>query len=228
MNEPASEDRQHACQYLTKPEIKFLDAAVDCLIPADELGPGAREAGVTVFIDRQLATAWGAHARNYRQGPWQEGTPQQGYQFPLTPREIYREGIREIDGYCMQRFDSPFCFVDRSRQEEVLRSLEAGSIALESAPSKIFFDLLWLNTQEGFLSDPMYGGNKGKVGWKMIGFPGIPSAAYSSHIQQHNVPYRMNPVSIQDIVDGKVQLDAEGLPIHSEPPPDEREERCPY
>lgn len=82
MNEPDLEERRHAYQYLTPSEVKFLDAAVDCLIPADESGPGAREAGVTVFIDRQLATGWGAHARHYRQGPWQEGTPQQGYQLP--------------------------------------------------------------------------------------------------------------------------------------------------
>jgi gluconate 2-dehydrogenase gamma chain len=228
MNEPDSEERRHAYQVLTPSEVKFLDAAVDCLIPADELGPGAREAGITVFIDRQLATAWGAHARSYRQGPWQEGTPQQGYQLPLTPREIYREGIREIDGACMNRFDSPFCFIGRSRQEEVLRALEAGSMGLDSVPAEIFFELLWANTQEGFFSDPMYGGNRGKVGWKMIGFPGIPSAAYSTHIQRHNVPYRVNPVSIQDIVDGKVKLDAEGLPIHGEPSPDEREGRCPH
>jgi gluconate 2-dehydrogenase gamma chain len=224
MEEPDSEDRRHAYQYLTPPEVKFLDAAVGLLIPADESEPGAREAGVTVFIDRQLATGWGAHARHYRQGPWQEGTPQQGYQLPLTPREIYRGGIREIDGYCMQHFDSPFCFVDRSRQEDLLRSLEAGSISLDSAPAEIFFELLWTNTQEGFFSDPMYGGNKDKIGWKMIGFPGVPSAAYSSHIQQRNVPYRVNPVSIQDIVDGKVRLDAEGFPIHSQLPPEEVEQ----
>lgn len=226
MNEPDLEERRHAYQYLTPHEVKFLDAAVDCLIPADESGPGAREAGVTVFIDRQLATGWGAHARQYRQGPWQEGTPQQGYQLPLTPGEIYREAIREIDSHCMRLFDAPFCFVERSRQEEILRSLEAGSITLESVPAKVFFELLWANAQEGFFSDPMYGGNRGMIGWKMIGFPGVPSAAYSSHIQQHNVPYRVNPVSIQDIVDGKIKLDAEGLPVHSELPPEQVEPSC--
>ena len=70
----------HARFYLTQPEARFLDAAVARLIPADELGPGAKEAGVTCFIDRQLAGAWGTHSRNYRLGPWLEGTPQQGFQ----------------------------------------------------------------------------------------------------------------------------------------------------
>ena len=49
--------------YLTQPEVRFLDAAVSRLIPADDLGPGAREAGVTVFIDRQMCTPYGLFAR---------------------------------------------------------------------------------------------------------------------------------------------------------------------
>ena len=32
--------------------------------------------------------------------------------------------------------------------------------------------MLLQNTVEGFLADPMYGGNRDFVGWKLIGFPG--------------------------------------------------------
>jgi gluconate 2-dehydrogenase gamma chain len=64
--------------YLLEPEIRFLEAAVEHLIPTDELGPGARDAGVVVYIDRALASTWGVHGRQYRSGPWMEGTPQQG------------------------------------------------------------------------------------------------------------------------------------------------------
>ena len=64
--------------YLTQPEVAFVEAAVARLIPADELGPGAKEAGVACFIDRQLVGAWGTMAKMYRQGPWPEGTPQPG------------------------------------------------------------------------------------------------------------------------------------------------------
>lgn len=49
--------------YLLEPEIRFLEAAVEHLIPTDELGPGARDAGVVVYIDRQLAGTWGVHGR---------------------------------------------------------------------------------------------------------------------------------------------------------------------
>src|SRR6266852_1229548 len=73
--------------WLTQPEQAFIEAAVARLIPADELGPGAKEAGVSYFIDQQLAGAYGTMARNYRQGPWPEGTPQQGYQSRLASSE---------------------------------------------------------------------------------------------------------------------------------------------
>ena len=35
-----------------------------------------------------------------------------------------------------------------------------------------FFATLCLHTRQGFYSDPVYGGNKDQVGWKVIGFPG--------------------------------------------------------
>ena len=86
----------HAYGCLTQPEVRFLDAAVDRLIPPDELGPGAKDADVTYYIDRQLCSVWGTHGRNYRSGPWLEGTPQQGFQSRLTPQEIYRFGIADL------------------------------------------------------------------------------------------------------------------------------------
>ena len=92
----ADSEIPHAYAYLTQPEVRFLDAAADRLIPPDDLGPGGREARVSVYIDRQLSGVWGVHGRNYRSGPWLEGTPQQGYQSRFTPQEIYRAGIREI------------------------------------------------------------------------------------------------------------------------------------
>ena len=74
-------------------EVSFIDAAVDRLIPSDALGPGAVEAGVTVFIDRQLQGPYGRAADWYMQGPWADGTPQQGYQRRRTPAELYRAAI---------------------------------------------------------------------------------------------------------------------------------------
>ncbi|WYX25289.1 gluconate 2-dehydrogenase subunit 3 family protein [Achromobacter xylosoxidans] len=70
-----------------------MDAIAARLIPADELGPGAKEAGVTQFLDGQLAGAWGAGEQFYRQGPFESGTPEQGYQLSFTPAEMFRRGL---------------------------------------------------------------------------------------------------------------------------------------
>lgn len=204
----------HAYRYLTEPEVRFLDAAVARLIPADDLGPGAREADVTYFIDQQLVSTWGVHGRNYRQGPWREGTPQQGFQSRLTPQEIYRAAIREIDAHCRKHHEKVFAFLTPARQDEVLHALEDGAIDLESVSAKLFFKLLLRNTQEGFFSDPLYGGNKDKIGWRLIGFPGVAASSYDDHLDRHNERYLVEPVSILDVQEQRVKLDAMGYPKH--------------
>lgn len=199
--------------YLQVPEIQFLEAAVEHLIPTDELGPGARDAGVVVYIDRQLAGTWGVHGRQYRGGPWLEGTPQQGYQSRFTPQEVYRIAIREIDQHSRTASGRPFAQLPNDEQLRLLKQLEKDEIALPSLSSKFFFDLLWRNTEEGFFADPLYGGNRDKVGWKLLGFPGIPSGQYR-HLLTGNQPYYAEPVSALDVQSGKVPVDAEGFPKH--------------
>ncbi|MDP2396961.1 MAG: gluconate 2-dehydrogenase subunit 3 family protein [Burkholderiales bacterium] len=201
-------------RYLTEAEVRFLNAAVERLIPSDESGAGAKEANVAYFIDQQLAGSWGVHGRCYRQGPWREGKPQQGYQSRLTPQEIYREAIREIDQHCTGRHGKVFAHLGADLQDEIIRELEAGTFEFQSIPSSLFFELLIRNTQEGFFSDPMYGGNKDKVGWRLIGFPGVPASNYDDHIDERNIPYRVEPVSILDIKNGSVELDSQGYPKH--------------
>src|SRR5438105_1981248 len=53
---------------LTAEEVAFFSATADTMIPKDELSPSGSECGVPVFIDRQLASAFGAGARMYRAG----------------------------------------------------------------------------------------------------------------------------------------------------------------
>jgi len=199
--------------YLTQPEVAFVEAAVARLIPADELGPGAKEAGVACFIDRQLVGAWGTMAKMYRQGPWPEGTPQQGYQSPLTPQQVYRIGIGEVNARCAKQYGSSFSALTPAQQDEVLRGLDGGKIELEGVRSQFFFNMLLANTLEGFFADPIYGGNRDKVGWKLVGFPGV-AAVYTAHVDRHGVPYNAVPVSIQDIVDNLAQVDEHGHPKH--------------
>jgi len=209
----AESELLNAYGYLTQPEVRFLDAAVERLIPTDDLGPGAKDAGVTCFIDRQLCSSWGSHGRMYRSGPWLEGTPEQGFQSRLTPQEIYRIGIQEINADCRGKYERPFDQLQPERRDEVLKALEKGEVELPSLSSKLFFDLLWRNTEEGFFADPLYGGNRGKAGWKLVGFPGVPSGAYKEHLGNPEL-YRAEPVSILDIRMKQAQADAQGFAKH--------------
>ena len=219
---PASVAAQHASHAPAKPEkymflapaeVAFVDAAVARLIPADELGAGAKEAGVTYFIDQQLFGGFGVMAKMYRQGPHAEGTPQQGYQSPLTPQEVYRAAIAEINASCAKQYGKAFDKLALAQQEEVLRALDEGKFPLEAVPARFFFNLLLDNTIEGFFSDPIYGGNRDKIGWKLVGFPGV-AAVYTQHVEKHGVPYDALPVSIVDILEGKSALDEHGHPKH--------------
>src|ERR1022692_3443200 len=74
---PAAPGAVEPPAFFSSEERAFIDAAVARFIPADELGPGAKEAGVTTFIDRQLAGAFGQAQTWYMQGPWGEGTATQ-------------------------------------------------------------------------------------------------------------------------------------------------------
>jgi gluconate 2-dehydrogenase gamma chain len=199
--------------FLTAPEVRFLDAAVERLIPTDALGPGAKDAGISCYIDRQLCSVWGAHGRNYRSGPWLQGPPEQGFQSRLTPQEIYRIGIREINDYCRAKYEQVFENLPGPKQDEFLKALEKDEVELPSMSSKLFFDLLWRNTEEGFFADPLYGGNRDKVGWKLVGFPGLPSGAYREHLGNPEL-YHAEPVSILDIQTNRAQLDAQGYAKH--------------
>lgn len=180
-------------------EARFIEAAVERLIPSDPEWPGAAWAGVLYFIDRQLAGAYGAGARMYLKGPWvPDAPPQQGYQLRHTPAELYRIGIEETRQHCRQAYGGrEFWELGEPVMDEVLTGLEKGTITLPSLPAPVFFETLLANTVEGYLADPAYGGNRDMVGWRMIGFPGA-YAQYVDLIEQYDRPYTREPISFAD------------------------------
>jgi gluconate 2-dehydrogenase gamma chain len=185
--------------FLMPPEAAFIEAAVNQLIPADDLTPDGTDCGVAIFIDRQLGGAWGSGDRLYMQGPWPKGVPTQGYQLPMTPAEFFRAGITLTNAYCRKSYQKEFDRLSGAQQIQVLQGLEQGKIALEPLPAQDFFNLLLNAAMEGFFADPMYGGNRGKVSWKMLGFPGV-IAIYSAHIKTYrNRRYDVEPTSIADL-----------------------------
>src|SRR5262249_48810336 len=186
-------------------EADFIEAAVDRLIPPDEIGPGALQAGVNNYLDKQLGGAWGAGERLYRSGPWLPGTPSQGYQLPFTPAELFHTALRAINLQLAGKGAS-FASLAANEQDAFLKSLESGGTDLDGVPSGVFFDMLLTMTVEGYFSDPVYGGNKDMGAWKMIGFPGA-YANYYDAIEQHGVKFEREPMSIGQDRHGHVHVD---------------------
>jgi gluconate 2-dehydrogenase gamma chain len=191
--------------YLDAQEARFVEAAVARLVPSDELGPGAVEAGVPAFIDRQLAGAWGAGERLYRAGPWQPGLPGQGYQLPFTPAELFRTAMRGIREDLSKAGRAPFEALAPAEQDAYLTALQEDRVELGGVPSKAFFEALLEATIEGFLSDPVHGGNRGMVGWRLLGFPGA-HANYYALVDRHNVPLDRLPISLAEDGGGHVHI----------------------
>src|SRR3569832_506695 len=192
----------HTCLFFSANEAAFIEAAVDRLIPPDSLGPSAREAGVPQYIDMQLAGAWGAGKRLFRSGPWQPGTPQQGYQLPYTPAELFRNALRGIV-LDLQKAGHKFDQMDGAAQDTYLTRLQNGSFDLEGVPAKTFFESLLAMTIEGYFSDPVYGGNAGMAAWAMSGFPGA-YGNYYELVDQHGIAYNVPPRSLGQDREGHV------------------------
>jgi gluconate 2-dehydrogenase gamma chain len=191
--------------FFTADEAAFIEAAVERLIPADETGPGALDADVPVFIDRQLAGAWGAGADLYRSGPWRSGKPEQGYQLPFTPAELFRNALRAIGEDLRKAERGSFAKLKAEDQDAYLRTLESKSRDLGGVPSNVFFESLLEITIEGFFSDPVYGGNKNMIGWKLIGFPGA-YANFYEFVDQHGIAFKRPPMSLSQDASGTVHL----------------------
>jgi gluconate 2-dehydrogenase gamma chain len=139
-------------QSLTVEELEILDAMIGRLIPSDEHGPGAREAGALGYIDRELG---GALARY---------------------REAYRAGLFALDGYAEAARGARFSELASAAQDSLLFDLQAGGAGgaefgfLDG--STAFFNMVRDHTWEATFGDPVYGGNRDFIGWDLIRYPG--------------------------------------------------------
>ncbi|HEY4374301.1 MAG TPA: gluconate 2-dehydrogenase subunit 3 family protein [Burkholderiales bacterium] len=186
--------------FLNPEEAAFVEAMVDHMIPADDLTPSGVDLGINIYIDRSLAGAWGKGDRLYMQGPWKQGTPSQGYQLPLTPAELYRNGIAAANEHCVKTYGKLFDKITAAQREEFLRALRDGKITFENGPpARVFFNTAYQTVMEGMFADPIYGGNRDKAGWKLIGFPGV-IAVHSQDVEKfRDKPYPNKPVGIADM-----------------------------
>jgi gluconate 2-dehydrogenase gamma chain len=173
-------------RFFTETEALIVAAAAARIFPSDDSGPGAREAGVSVYIDRQLAGSYGRDRFRYTQPPFEDGLPELGYQGQETPRQIYREGLKGLKG---------FHLLPPAEQDKSLRQIE----------SSIFFALLRQNTIEGMFCDPMHGGNSGMIGWQLVGFPGPRMSNYDEIEKYYGKPFRPKPASLTQVTGAKIR-----------------------
>jgi len=159
-------------RFFNAAERRCVDAITARLIPTDETGAGAREAGVTDFIDSQLAGFYGRGERWYMQGPFAAGLSTQGYQLEHPPALLYRAAIKSLDAHCQATLGSIYADLSEDQQDAILKRLDEGALELDGVSAKAFFDLVLENAIEGFFCDPIYGGNRDMVGWRLVGFPG--------------------------------------------------------
>jgi gluconate 2-dehydrogenase gamma chain len=187
-------------RFFTPQEAAIVVALVDTLIPKDDVGPGGVEVGVPIFIDRELAGAYGRGARMYLDGPFRQGTPQQGYQLPLSVAELYRVGIADLGAWCAKTHSGKtFDQLSAADRTTALKAIEAGQAEFAQVPARSFFNVLLQNTMEGYFADPIYGGNRNSAVWKMIGFPGA-IGMYGEVIEKYrNKRYEVEPKSIRDL-----------------------------
>ena len=194
-------EAQTVGQFLNPEQRAMVTAILARLIPGDEDDPGAVEAGAVEYIDRLLATHDSYPQRTYTKGPFaetyegdEEPEPEDGviwiqedelkrygWQSGYTPREIYRMGLSRLEALTQDRYATSFADLDTADQDEVLAAVEDAEdddVSETFAPigGATFFALILKHTVEGFLADPMYGGNRDLVGWNHIGFPGAQRA----------------------------------------------------
>jgi gluconate 2-dehydrogenase gamma chain len=181
-------------------EAAFVEALVDHMVPADELTPKGTDLGINTYIDRALAGGWGKGDRLYMQGPWKQGTPSQGYQLPLTPADLYRAGIAATNAHCRKTYGAAFDALAEHQREEVLIALSTAKLSFEDGlPVRPFWTMLYQTVMEGMFSDPIYGGNRDKAAWRMLGFPGA-IAVHRDHVEKYRDKlFPADPVGIADM-----------------------------
>jgi gluconate 2-dehydrogenase gamma chain len=173
-------------RFFTETEALIVAGAASRIFPSDDSGPGAREAGVAVYIDRQLAASYGRDRYRYTQPPFEDASPEFGYQGKETPRQIYREGLKTLKG---------FHLLPPAGQDTALQRIE----------SSVFFALLRQNTIEGMFCDPMHDGNAGMVGWQLIGFPGPRMSNFDDVEKHYGEAFRPRPASLSQVTHKRIR-----------------------
>jgi gluconate 2-dehydrogenase gamma chain len=182
-------------------EALFVEALVNVMCPADSLTPSGTDCGLAIYIDRQLAGDFGKGGRMYSQGPWIQGKPQQGYQLPMKPAEFFKAGIAAARDAVQERHGTSFERLSPVDADVFLTDLADGRLSGSGVSLEAWFSqLVYPLFQQACFADPIYGGNRGKVFWTLIGYPGLPAFHAEDMIRYRGKPFpgAQRPQSILD------------------------------
>ncbi|PTL39944.1 gluconate 2-dehydrogenase subunit 3 family protein [Alkalicoccus saliphilus] len=193
-----TENRMEARVFFKRQQdFNVLRSMTERIFPEDDNGPGAIELGVPYYIDRQLAGPWGMNAKEYMDGPFEEGADTQGSQTRVPRGDMFLQGVRRVNAISQDQFgENFFDLEDTGQQNEILSALENDDVNMNGFSSSEFFSTLVVATMEGAYCDPVYGGNRGMRGWQMKEFPGA-QMAYADVIEDEEF-HEMDPVSLHD------------------------------
>jgi gluconate 2-dehydrogenase gamma chain len=182
--------------FFTGEEGRTVEALADRIIPPDAKTPGGKDSGCAVFIDRQLAGPYGRQDGLYTRPPFLKGAKSQGHQSEKGPAQEYREWLAALDKSCKAQLGGKaFYELSDAEKDQVLGGLESGGFKLEGVDGTAFIERAIKDIQMGFFADPIYGGNRDMVAWKMIGYPGS-RYNYLDWVNRHNEKFPLPPVSM--------------------------------
>lgn len=227
---------------LSVSEQSLLEAIVETIIPSDASGPGAKEAAVIHFIDRQLAGDYGQSANMFMDGPfvtagqagpitvnsltgtpitYVDGAPKPRvgagtrYQYPVNMREFWRIGLAALQTYAnSSAYGGNFQTLSATNQLQLLKDLWANTLASfgNIIPQDFAYELTFM-TWAGFLMDPIYGGNKNMVGWTYTGFNGVNFGNfYGEGLDQRTLMIATSPTRLRPASLAQFQQQGSGGP----------------
>lgn len=145
---PSCFSRSGPYRFFTSEEAACVIALAQQVIPADEHGGGATEAGVIHYIDRQLVAVF-----DYDQA-------------------IYQKGIDALQRSCLAIKGFRFEDLDWEAQLEICAKMDSGELPGEhwgEVDQRRFFGLLVSHTMQGFYGAPRHGGNRNYMSYRMMG-----------------------------------------------------------
>lgn len=140
-------------RFFNEAEAATLIAICEQIIPRDD-APGATDAGVIFYIDRQLSSVFARHQKTYRQG------------------------LASFASSCLKLNKTPFEKLTFEQQTAFLKLIEGSKAPRElwSDPTQqAFFNMVLEHTMQGFYGSPRHGGNRNYASYRMLGleYPNI-------------------------------------------------------